>query len=41
MEMEQTPNKLQKKYAQTPGDSEGEGSLECCNLWVRKELDTT
>ena len=26
---------------QTLGDSEGEGSLACCNPWDRKELDTT
>ena len=24
-----------------PGDSEGQGSLACCSLWGRKELDTT
>ena len=26
---------------QTLGDSEGEGSLACCNPWDCKELDTT
>ena len=26
---------------QTLGDREGQGSLECCSLWGRKELDTT
>ena len=26
---------------QTPGDSEGQGSLACCSPWDRKELDTT
>ena len=26
---------------QTPGDSEGQGSLECCSPWDLKELDTT
>ena len=26
---------------QTPGDSEGQGSLACCSLWGRKELDIT
>ena len=26
---------------QTPGDSEGQGSLVCCNPWGRKELDMT
>ena len=26
---------------QTPGDSEGQGSLVCCNSWGRKELDMT
>ena len=24
---------------QTLGDSEGQGSLACCSLWGRKELD--
>ena len=26
---------------QTPGDSEGQGSLVCCSPWGRKESDTT
>ena len=26
---------------QTPGDSEGQGSLVCCSPWGDKELDTT
>ena len=26
---------------QTPGDSEGQGSLACCSPWGYKELDTT
>ena len=26
---------------QTPGDGDGQGSLACCSLWGRKELDTT
>ena len=26
---------------QTPGDSEGQGSLVCCTSWGHKELDTT
>ena len=26
---------------QTPGDSEGQGSLKCCSPWGRKELDKT
>ena len=26
---------------QAPGDSEGQGSLECCSPWGCKELDTT
>ena len=25
----------------TPGDSEGQGKLECCTLWCCKELDMT
>ena len=26
---------------QTPGDSEGRGSLVCCSAWGCKKLDTT
>ena len=26
---------------QTPGDSEGQGSLACCSPWGREELDMT
>ena len=26
---------------QTPGDGDGQGSLACCSLWGRKELDRT
>ena len=26
---------------QTPGDGEGQGGLECCSPWGRKELDMT
>ena len=26
---------------QTPGDTEGQGSLVCCSLWGHKELDMT
>ena len=29
------------EFEQTPGDSEGQGSLACCSLWGRKELDIT
>ena len=28
-------------FEQTPGDSEGQGSLACCSPWVRKDSDTT
>ena len=28
-------------FEQIPGDSEGQGSLECCSLWGLKESDTT
>ena len=24
------------EFVQTPGDSEGQGSLECCSLWGHK-----
>ena len=27
------------KFEQTPGDSEGQGSLVCCSPWGRKESD--
>ena len=29
------------EFEQTPGDSEGQGSLECCSPWSHKELDMT
>ena len=29
------------EFEQTLGDGEGQGSLVCCSLWGRKELDTT
>ena len=29
------------KFEQTPGDSEGQGSLVCCHPWGHKELDMT
>ena len=29
------------KSEQAPGDGEGQGSLECCSPWGRKELDMT
>ena len=29
------------EFEQTPGDSEGQGSLACHSLWGCKELDTT
>ena len=29
------------EFEQTPGDSEGQGSLANCNPWGREELDTT
>ena len=27
------------EFEQTPGDSEGQGSLACCSSWDRKEWD--
>ena len=30
-----------REFEQTPGDGEGQGSLECCSPWGRKESDTT
>ena len=36
------PHRLtQHKFEQAPGDSEGQGSLACCNPWGCKELDST
>ena len=29
------------EFEQTPGDSEGQGSLVCCSPWGGKESDTT
>ena len=29
------------EFEQAPGDSEGQGSLECCSPWNGKDLDTT
>ena len=29
------------EFEQTPGHSEGQGSLVCCSPWGRKELDMT
>ena len=29
------------EFEQTPGDGEGQGSLECCSLWGGKESDMT
>ena len=29
------------EFEQTPGDVEGQGSLACCSLWGRKELNMT
>ena len=31
----------EQELGQTPGDSEGQGSLACCSPWGRKELATT
>ena len=28
-------------FEQAPGVGDGQGSLVCCSLWGRKELDTT
>ena len=29
------------EFEQTQGDSEGQGGLECCSPWGRKESDVT
>ena len=28
-------------FGRTPGIGDGQGGLECCSSWGRKELDTT
>ena len=30
-----------QEFEQTPGDSEGQGSLVCCSPWGHKESDVT
>ena len=30
-----------REFEKTPGDSEGQGSLACCNAWDHKGSDTT
>ena len=30
-----------RESEQTPGDSQGQGSLACCSSWGRKESDMT
>ena len=30
-----------REFEQTPGDSEGQGSLACCSPWGHKESDMT
>ena len=32
---------MEMNFEQTPGDSEGQGSLVCCSPWDCKESDTT
>ena len=29
------------QFEQTPGDSDGQGSLACCSPWGRKDSDST
>ena len=41
-EMAGWPNHLNgHEFEQTPGDSEGQGSLACCSLWDLQESDMT
>ena len=41
-EMIGQPNQLYEyEFEQAPGVGNGQGSLACCSLWVRKELDMT
>ena len=30
-----------REFEKTPGVGDGQGNLACCNLWGRKESDTT
>ena len=30
-----------REFERTPGDSDGQGDLACCNSWGRKQSDTT
>ena len=32
---------IDMRFEQTAGDSEGQGSLACCDSWGRKESDIT
>ena len=32
---------MDRRFEQTPGDGEGQGSLVCCSSWGRKESDMT
>ena len=34
-------NSMDMEFEQTPGDSEGQGSLVCCSPWGHKESDMT
>ena len=34
-------HRLEYKFEQALGGGEGQGSLACCSLWGRKELDMT
>ena len=31
----------EREFEQTPGDTEGQGSLACCSPWGHKEWGTT
>ena len=38
--VEVSNNRYGYEFKQTPGDSEGQGSLVCCSPWGCKESDT-
>ena len=40
-EMDDITNSMDNEFEQTPGDSEGQGSLVCCCSWSCKDSDMT
>ena len=40
-EMDDITDSMDNESEQTPGDSEGQGSLVCCSPWGHEQSDTT